>query len=141
MSTTRQASGTVPVPRPTRISAPFWSAAREHRLALQYCIRCRTYIYYPRPFCTSCLSEALEWREVSGRGRIHTFTVVRRAASSAFADKVPYVFAIVKLDEGPLMSTNVVGCPPGDVRMDMAVRAVFEDVSDDIALVKFEPAE
>jgi uncharacterized OB-fold protein len=130
-----------PLPQPTRISAPFWRAAAEGRLLLQFCRPCRSFIYYPRPFCPSCWREDLEWREASGRGRVYTYTVVRRAATPAFADKVPYVLAIVELEEGPRMVTNIVGCRPEEVRVGMPVRAVFEKFSEDVGLVYFRPDE
>lgn len=128
-----------PLPRPTRISAPFWRAAAEGRLLLQFCASCRLFVYYPRPFCPSCLHEELEWREASGRGRVYTYTVVRRAATPAFADKVPYVLAIVELEEGPRIVTNIVGCRPEDVAVGMPVRASFERYSDDVGLIFFQP--
>jgi len=128
-----------PLPRPTAISAPFWEAARQGRLLLQYCSRCQKYIFYPRPYCIRCLGE-LEWREASGRGRVYSFTIVRRPATPAFADKVPYVHAIVELEEGVRMTANIVGCRPEEVRVDMPVRAVFEPAGDDISLVQFAPA-
>jgi uncharacterized OB-fold protein len=140
MSTEPASKPSMPLPRPSTLSAPFWRAAREHRLTLQRCADCQTWIYYPRTFCTNCLSEKLEWQQTSGMGRVYSFTVVRRASTAAFADKVPYVHAIVQLDEGPHMTTNIVNCAIEDVRVDMPVRAVFEDHTDEIALVKFEPA-
>jgi uncharacterized OB-fold protein len=129
----------IPLPRPTAISAPFWEAARQGRLLLQYCPRCQRYIFYPRPYCIHCLGE-LEWREASGRGRVYSFTIVRRPATPAFADKVPYVYAIVELEEGVRMTANIVGCRPEEVRVDMPVRAVFEPAGDDVSLVHFAPA-
>lgn len=128
-----------PLPHPTRISAPFWQAARQHRLVIQHCPRCATFQHYPRPFCVRCLHGELEWRPVSGRGEVYSFTVVRRAAHPWFAERVPYVHAIVELEEGPRLTTNVVGCDPADVQVGLPVRARFEDVSDDVALVLFEP--
>lgn len=139
MTTTHPAQSSSPLPRPTRISRPFWKYAREHRLVLQYCPPCDRYLYYPRPYCVRCLNAELEWREVSGRGRVYSFTVVRRAASPAFADRVPYVHAIVELDEGPRMTTNIVGCAPEEVVIGLPVRAIFHDASEEVGLVFFEP--
>ncbi|GBD12352.1 hypothetical protein HRbin24_00359 [bacterium HR24] len=128
-----------PLPRPTRISAPFWRGAAEGKLLLQRCRRCGLFIYYPRPFCPRCLAEELEWHEASGRGRVYTYTVVRRAATPAFAAMVPYVLAIVELEEGPRLVTNIVGCRPEEVRVEMPVRATFERLSDEVGLVLFRP--
>jgi len=71
---------------------------------------------------------------------VYSYTVARRPTHPAFADRVPYVIAIVELEEGPRMTTNVVGCEPDDVHIGMPVRATFEDVDEEIALVCFEPA-
>jgi uncharacterized OB-fold protein len=128
-----------PVPTPSPHSAPFWEAARQHRLVIQRCRRCGTLQHYPRPWCTTCLHEDLDWVESPGRGTVYSFTVVRRTAHPAFAARVPYVYALVDLDEGPRFTTNVVGCPVDDVAVGMRVRARFEDVDDATAVVVFEP--
>jgi uncharacterized OB-fold protein len=136
--TTRSASR--PVPRPTELSKPFWDAARRHELVTQRCTSCGKHVFYPRLSCPHCGARALEWVPVSGNATVYSYTVARRATHPAFADRVPYVIAIVELDEGPRMTTNVVGCAPDDVKIGMRVRATFEDMDDDIALVNFEPA-
>jgi uncharacterized OB-fold protein len=139
MTNDRSVPASTPLPRPSPVSAPFWQAAREHRLELQHCSECGRWQYYPRPYCVTCLSEKLEWRPTGGRGTVYSFTVIRRASTAAFADQVPYVHAIVELDEGPHMTTNIVDCPLEQVRIGMRVQAVFEDRTDEIALVKFRP--
>lgn len=101
--------------------------------------RCSSFIYYPRPFCPRCPGDELEWREASGRGRVYTYTVVRRAATPAFADRVPHVLALVELEEGPRVVTNIVGCRPEEVRIGMPVRAAFERHSGEVGLVIFQP--
>lgn len=129
-----------PLPTPTPITQPFWDAARQHKLSIQRCRSCERYVFYPRPFCPHCGAGDLDWTEVSGRGTVYSFTVARRATARAFAPDVPYVIAIVELDEGPRMATNIVGCELDDVRIGMPVQATFEDVTDEITLVKFRPA-
>ena len=121
------------------LTAPHWAAAREHRLVLQRCRACGTFQHYPRPWCTTCLSEDLEFVPSPGQGTLYSFTVVRRTANPAFAPLVPYVYGLVDLDEGPRMTTNVVGCPVDDVTIGMRVRARFEDVDDAGTVVLFEP--
>jgi uncharacterized OB-fold protein len=128
-----------PVPTPSPHSAPFWTAAREHRLVIQHCTRCGTLQHYPRPWCTTCMSEELDWVESPGRGTVYSFTVVRRTGHLAFVGQVPYVYALVDLDEGPRFTTNVVGCPVDDVDIGMRVRACFEDVDDTTSVILFEP--
>jgi uncharacterized protein len=127
-----------PLPRPTPTSRPFWDAARRHELSLQRCARCERYIYYPRERCPNCFSNQLNWQRVSGRGRVHSYTVVRRASSRSFADQ-PYVLAIVELDEGVRMTTNIVA-DPKDVKVGLAVAVCFDDVTPEHTLVKFKPA-
>ena len=128
-----------PLPRPSAVSQPYWDALNGGKVRIQRCAACGEHVFYPRPYCPACLSEALEWVAVSGRGRVYSFTVVRRAMNPAFAEDVPYVYAIVELEEGPRLMTNVVGCPPEDVRVDMPVKAVYDRVTSEITLLKFEP--
>lgn len=127
-----------PLPKPSPASAPYWDAARRHELKLQKCGGCGAFIYYPRPQCPDCMSENLEWRPVSGRGKLYSYTVVRRASSRSFADG-PYVLAIVELDEGPRMTTNLIA-PPEQIKIGMPVTVAFDDVTPEHTLVKFKPA-
>lgn len=127
------------LPQPTDLSRPFWEAARRHELLIQRCYACEHYIFYPRYNCPHCGSRELHWAKASGRGRVYTYTVARRPTHPAFADRVPYVIAIVELEEGPRMTTNIVGCDPDSVRIDMPVEVRFWDVSDEMSLVMFRP--
>jgi uncharacterized OB-fold protein len=127
---------TKPLPRPTPTSRPFWEAARRHELSLQRCAACKAFIYYPRERCPHCFSDRLSWERVSGRGKVYSYTVVRRASSRAFAE--PYVLAIVELEEGPRMTTNI-DAAPESVKVGMPVVAQFEDVTPECTLVKFRP--
>jgi uncharacterized OB-fold protein len=126
-----------PLPKPSPASFPFWEAARGHELKLQHCAKCGAFVYYPRYRCPTCFSENLEWRPVSGRGKVYSYTVVRRASTRSFGDG-PYVLAIVELDEGPRITTNIVA-PPEQVRVDMPVTVYFDDVTPERTLVKFKP--
>ncbi len=128
-----------PLPHPNAISRPFWEAAKRHELMLQRCRQCGIYIYYPRTLCPKDLSSDLEWVRVSGRGQVHSYAIAETPTHPAFAQDVPYVIAIVELDEGPRMTTNIVGCPPSEVRVGMRVKAYFDDVSPEVTLVKFQP--
>jgi uncharacterized protein len=126
-----------PLPKPSPASLPFWEAARRHELKLQHCAKCEAFIYYPRYRCPTCFLENLEWLPVSGRGKVYSYTVVRRASTRSFGDG-PYVLAIVELDEGPRITTNVVA-PPEQMRVDMPVTVYFDDVTPERTLVKFKP--
>jgi hypothetical protein len=129
-----------PLPNPTPISQPFWDAAREHRLAIQQCAACNRHLFYPRPLCPFCGSTDLAWTDVSGRGIVYSFTVARRPTARPFEPDVPYVIAIVELAEGPHMTTNIIGCDPDSVHVEMPVEAAFEEASETVTLVKFRPA-
>ena len=134
-----QYGGWIPVPTPE--SKPFWEGARRRELRIQYCTACSQYFFYPRPVCAHCMSRAVEWRTVSGRGRLHTFTVNFRARKGA-PFPGPFVIAIVELEEGPRLMSNLVGVDPdpAKLRCDMPVEVVFEDITDEITLPRFRPA-
>jgi uncharacterized OB-fold protein len=127
-----------PLPKPTPTSRPFWDAAKRHELTIQRCGACKSYVYYPRDRCPRCFADQLEWQRVSGRGRVYSYTIVRRASARSFGDG-PYVLAIVELEEGPRMTSNIVA-PPEKIRVDMPVEVFFDDVTPDRTLVKFKPA-
>ena len=131
-----------PLPRPLspELTRPFWEAAKRHELVIPRCTRCDRLFWYPRAECPICFSNNLEWVKVSGRGRLHTFTIVRQRANPAFNDAVPYAYAVVQLDEGPRMVSNVVGCEVDDLKVDMPLVAVFDQVTPEWTLVKFKPA-
>lgn len=118
----------------------YWAAAREHRLVVQHCGHCDRLQHFPRAYCTVCLADDLEVVEVSGRGTVYSATVVRRPPGPAFTDLVPYVYALIDLDEGVRMTSGVIGCDPDDVRIGQRVRAVFEDL-DDVSVVLFTPED
>lgn len=113
------------LPPDTELSRPFWEGCRENELRLQYCSDCSQFQFYPRIFCSHCDGEALSWQVVTGRGRIASFTIVRRGISRAY--QTPYVVALIDLDEGPRMMSGVVGCEPEKVAVGNAVDVQFED--------------
>ena len=131
-----------PLPRPLNpgLTQPFWEAAKRHELVMPRCTTCDHLFFYPRSECPRCFSATLEWVRVSGRGRLHSFTIVYQPANAAFRDSAPYVYAVVQLDEGPRLVSNVVQCDPEAVRVDMPLVAVFDDVTPEWTLVKFKPA-
>jgi uncharacterized protein len=129
-----------PLPAIDVESGPFWKAARERRLAIMHCRVCDRHFFYPRALCPHCHSEAVAWTDASGRGTIYAFTIARRPAGPAFKPDVPYVVALVELEEGPRLMTNIVTGDVDSVRIGQKVKAVFEDVTDEVTLVKFAPA-
>ncbi|MBI9086876.1 MAG: Zn-ribbon domain-containing OB-fold protein [Desulfobacterales bacterium] len=119
---------------------PFWDATRQGKLMIQHCRQCSAHVFYPRLYCPECHSDRLSWTEIAGRGTVYSFTVVRNNAPSAFLAAMPYVVAIVRLEEGVQMCTNIVGCDPEEVRCDMPVEVVFDKIDDEFTLPRFKPA-
>ncbi len=128
-----------PLPEPSPVTEPFWQGLRKREVRIQRCEQCQRYVFYPRTLCPYCLSETLEWVRASGKGRVYSYTIVRRAMHPAFQAEVPYVFAIIELEEGVRLASNVINCRPEDLRVDMPVKAVYHDVTSEITLLKFEP--
>ncbi len=118
----------------------YWDGLAGGKLRIKRCADCGRAHFYPRPFCPHCWSERVAWEDASGRGTVYTFTVVRRNDLPPFGSRVPYVAAIVDLDEGPRVMTNLVDCPIEDVRIGLPVEAVFREV-DDLTLAYFRRLE
>lgn len=129
-----------PLPRVNETTRPYWYAASQGKFLLQRCTSCATFIHYPRPWCSICWSTELEWVEGSGRGRVVTFTVVHQPPFESYAE-VPYVLAVVKLEEGPQMMANVLGIEPARMRIDLPVRVCFEEREQGFRIPQFEPDE
>jgi uncharacterized protein len=125
------AAPTRPAPWPDTRTTPFWEAAAEGRLLIQACEDCGALQFYPRGHCVRCLGPKVGWREASGRATLHTFSVVHRAESEAFAADVPYVLAIVDLEEGVRMTSRVVDVEPDRLRCDMPLQVVFRKLEDE----------
>ena len=129
-----------PLPHIDEESRPLWEAAQRHELYLQKCRDCGDLRFHPRTLCTNCLSSRTEWVRCKGTGKIYTFTVTNQNQAAGFRDELPYVMAWVEVDEGLKMLTNIVDCPPEQVKIGMPVEAVFDDVTPEVTLVKFRPA-
>ena len=130
----------IPTPPAAPWTAPFWKAAQAGRLLIQQCPQCGQYIFYPRRHCPHCGALEVSWVEASGRGTVYSFTVVENNAPSGFLDQMPFVIAIIRLDEGVRMMSALVACDPADVRCEMPVEVTFVDVSAELTLPKFKPA-
>lgn len=113
---------------PTPFNAFFWEGARDEKLLIQQCDTCRVYHHPPLPVCPSCGGRKLTASEVSGKGRVNSFTVVRHVFHQGFADQVPYVVGRIELVEQKdlYLITNILECPPEDLYVGMAVHVVFE---------------
>lgn len=124
---------------PTPNSQPFWDALHEHRIHIQRCNACSAWVHFPRPRCPRCLSTDLAWHDVAETGAVFTFSIARQPTNAAFNGAGELVIAMVELDGGPRLTTNVVNVDPDAVVVGMRVRAVFDD-SGEATLLKFEPA-
>ncbi|MDQ8757575.1 Zn-ribbon domain-containing OB-fold protein [Sphingosinicella sp. LHD-64] len=125
----------IPLPQPTELSRPFWAAANEGRLVLQRCDACGHHRWTPQILCTNCLVEPFTWTEVSGRGKLYSYTIVYRAPLAGF--EIPYVLAVVELEEGPLMLTRLVDAPTERLAVDAPVEVAFTRASEEINLYTF----
>jgi uncharacterized protein len=130
-----QASPQRPQPVATAETQPYWDAAREGRLVVQRCKDCVRHQFYPRGFCTACLSDQMEWAPARGAGRIYTFTICRIAANPVMT--APYAVALIDLDEGVRMLANIVECDIERIRTGARVQVRFERISDEFTLPQF----
>lgn len=127
-------NGPRPIADADHMTQPWWDATRGGRFLVQRCEACGHHQHYPRAVCTSCGSTSLGYVEASGRGTVYSYSVVHRAPYPAF--EPPYTVALVRLEEGPVVLTNIVG---GDVRCDSPVTLVWEDLPDGRKLPLFTP--
>lgn len=132
----------LPMPTPQPESDFYWEKTKAHELWVMRCNDCEQSYFYPRPICPNCFSRNTEWQQATGKGIVHAFAIVHRGPTAPFRERVPYVTAIVELDEGPRVPTNLIDVEmtPEAIKVGMSVEVVFEDVSDTITLPKFRPA-
>ena len=130
-----------PVPVPTPETQPFWDGCAAGELRIQRCTGCGKPYFYPRPVCPDCGSANVEWFTASGRATLYSYVINHRAAPG-FADDGPYAIAVVQLEEGPRMMTNILGLPatPEALELDMPLQVTFEPRGN-VSLPQFKPAE
>ena len=131
---------TLPIPVADEASAPFFRGAKERRLMLLRCTRCGRHRLPGLERCADCWSTDMEWVQASGRAKLYSFGIMHQRYHPAFADAIPYNFAVVELEEGPRLVSNIVDCPNEELRVDMPVEALFDDVSEETTLVRFRAA-
>ena len=131
-----------PVPHPDHLTQFFWDGLAQHRILILRCRSCGHYVHYPRPICDRCQATDLSPEQVSGRGTLYSYTVVAQAFHPYFVDKLPYVLAVVELEEEPglRLTTNIVNCPESDLRVGLPVEASFAEVADQLTLAIFQPS-
>lgn len=127
-----------PIPAVDEVSRPFWEASANGRLLLQHCPSCEQFVHYPRRWCPGCWHSELEQREVTGEGKVLSFTIVHQGPEEAFTAEGPYVLAIIRLDEGVSLLSNIVGDGSFEVAIDDRVSAVFDEVREGIVLPQFK---
>jgi uncharacterized OB-fold protein len=131
-----------PLPHPmTPEARPFWDGCREGKLMLPKCRECGHVFFYPRVVCPKCHARSLTWVESRGRGTLYSFEIAYQAFQKAWKIKPPYVLAMVELDEGPRILSNLINVEPDPkaLRCDMPVEVVFTKVTDEITLPLFQP--
>ncbi|MCC6435958.1 MAG: OB-fold domain-containing protein [Acidimicrobiales bacterium] len=128
-----------PRPAPIPTTKPFWDALSEDRIHLQHCADCGSWVYYPRRRCPSCLSAALDWQEVSGRGHLYSWTIGRQPTHPAFGDEGPQRLIVVELEEGVRLTTTLVDGDDADLVVGRAVEPVFDHGADGMTLLRFRP--
>ena len=129
-----------PLPEPTPVTRPFWDGLAQGKVRIQQCEDCGAWVFYPRNRCNRCLSEHLRWEEVSGEGTLYTFTVARQPTSPHFVDDVPQLIAVVELDQGVRLTTNLVNVSQDELRVGMRMKPCFDRVSENVTLLKYQPA-
>ena len=125
-----------PLPRLDTLNKPFWAAAKEGRLLLQHCPACGDVRFPPGPVCPKCLEGDQDWIEASGKGTLESWIDMHRAYWDGFKDELPYRVCLVRLEEGPVVVSNLVD-KTENLRMGAPVQVVFEAVTGDVTLPKF----
>jgi len=128
------------LPNPDHETQEYWDAARDRRLLIKRCGACGRAHFYPRPFCPHCWSNEVTWEEASGRATLYTYSIVRRNDLPPFNERVPYVAAVIDLEEGPRMMTNVEGCAEEDLEIGMPLIVDFRVETDEVTVPVFRPA-
>ena len=132
-----------PLPSPiTPEAQPYWDGLKENKLMLPKCDDCGKPFFYPRVLCPNCHSRNISWMQASGRGKLYSFQIAHRSLNRAFKVELQCVMAMIELEEGPRVLSNLINIEPDPsvVKCDMPVEVVFEKQNDDITLALFQPA-
>jgi uncharacterized OB-fold protein len=125
------------LPVPDADSAPFWEGCRRHELLLQRCAECGRLRFPPAPLCWNCRSWSYRWERHSGRGTVYSWVIVHHPIPPSIAPLIPYVVAIVELEPSVKMPTRLVDVALEDLRADLPVKVVFDDVDEHVTLPLF----
>jgi uncharacterized OB-fold protein len=121
---------------------PYWDGLRDGKLMLPKCGGCETAFFYPRIACPHCHSRNVGWIQASGKGTLFSFQIAYRALNPAFKIEPPYILAMIELEEGPRIMSNLINIDPDPaiVKCDMPVEVVFEKQTDEVTIPLFQPA-
>ena len=129
-----------PVPTLDELNRPFWEACRKNELLLQKCSACGHVRYPIAAYCPECLDENAQWTPMSGRGIVFSSIVFHQVYHPGFKNDVPYNVSLIQLDEGPRLFSNVVGVPPGSVKVGDRVEVQFDAVTESLTIPRFRPS-
>ncbi|OPY10192.1 MAG: hypothetical protein A4E68_00016 [Syntrophaceae bacterium PtaB.Bin095] len=130
-----------PLPKINADTQAFWDGCREHILRIQKCGDCGQLRWPPAFLCPNCLSTDTRWITASGKGTVYSFAVYHVAFDPAFREDLPYVVALVALEEGPHILSNIIKCDPHEVTCDMPVEVIWDEATESVTLPKFRPAD
>lgn len=130
-----------PLPTATEDSQPFWDACKRQELLIQKCDDCGHYRFPPSVVCPKCMSMNARWVKTSGKATLYSWTIFHQVYWPSFAEQIPYNVAIIELEEGPRMHSNIVECKNEDIHIGMPLDLVFERIEEtDFYLPKYKPA-
>jgi uncharacterized OB-fold protein len=128
----------ITLPNITPLTRPFWDACTEGRFLIPRCNSCGQHFFRPEVACTHCFSTDWQWAEASGRGSLYSYSIVHKAPAPGF--KTPFVLAVVEIEEGCFMFSNLIGCEDADMRIGMRLSVSFDNVAPGVDLPRFRPA-
>lgn len=129
-----------PLPPISPDSQPYWDAAKEHRLTAQRCDDCGKLRFPPATSCWYCLSPNTTWIELSGRGTVWSYIIMHQPYYQGFIGELPYPICVVETEEGLRFISNLVNIANAEIEIGMPIEVVFDDVTDEVTLPKFQPA-
>ena len=128
-----------PLPILNQVNTPYWEGCKEGKLLLQTCQDCFGTWFPPSKQCPHCLSTNIEWKPASGRAKLWSWNVFHQPYFKGFKDEIPYVTALVQLEEGPIMPSTVIDISKEELKIDMPLEVVFDKVTEEFTLPKFKP--
>jgi len=128
-----------PLPTPNNEDRAFWEAMKRHEPVCQRCGDCGTWLWLPLVQCPRCYSFNLIYEKIRGAGKVYSYSIVNYNPAPLWQDAVPYILAVVELEEGVRMKLHLVNCPVTGVKMGMAAKMTFKDVTPEWTLPQFEP--